>query len=99
MRTIDYGGEEHPATSKRTAVVPVAYLPLNGPEARHAFKLLAGPRWTPSPPPNSEIGPEESDLEDGYIKISCEDYPQPGMNLKWISDVLDRLIAEANVSS
>lgn len=99
VRTIDYGGEEHPATSKRTVVVPVAHLPLNGPKARHALKLLAGPRWSPSPPSDSGIGPDEALLEDGFIKISCEDFPQPGMNLKWISDVLDRLIAEANVSA
>lgn len=80
-------------------MVAVARLPLKGPNARHAFKLLAGPRWSPSPPPDSGIGPNEGKGSDGYIKISCEDFPQPGMNLKWISDALDRLIDEANVRS
>ncbi|KAH8120341.1 ribosomal protein S24/S35, mitochondrial, conserved domain-containing protein [Phellopilus nigrolimitatus] len=99
VRTINYGGEEHPATAKRTVVVAVAHLPLDGSKARHTFKLLAGPRWSPSPPPDSGIGPSEGKDEDGFIKISCEDFPQPGMNLKWISDVLDRLVAEANANS
>lgn len=78
-------------------VVPVAKLPLNGQQARHAIKLLAGPRWTPMAPAGSGIGRHEGSDEQGFIKISCEDYPEPGMNLKWISDVLDRLIKEANV--
>ncbi|EJD03944.1 uncharacterized protein FOMMEDRAFT_121316 [Fomitiporia mediterranea MF3/22] len=99
VRSIDYGGEEHPATAKRTVVVAVSRLPLKGPNAQHAFKLLAGPRWSPLPPPDSGIGPEEGKESNGYIKISCEDFPQPGMNLKWISDVLDRLIDEANATS
>ncbi|KAI5124681.1 hypothetical protein M0805_004289 [Coniferiporia weirii] len=99
VRTIDYSGEEHPATAKRTVVVPVGRLPLQGSKARHTFKLLAGPRWSPAPPPDSGIGSMEAGNEDGYVKISCEDFPQPGMNLKWISDVLDRLIVEANANS
>lgn len=98
VRTIDYAGEEHPATAKRVVVVPVARLPLKTPEARHTFKLLAGQRWSPTPPKNAGLGTSESNDPDGYIQISCEDFPQPGMNLKWISDVLDRLIEEANVS-
>lgn len=97
VRSIDYGGEEHPATAKRTVVVAVSRLPLNGKDAQHAFKLLAGPRWHPHPPADSGIGQTEGDESQGYIKISCEDYPQSGMNLKWISDVLDRMIEEANV--
>ena len=72
-------------------------LPLKGAQERHTFKLLAGPRWSPIPPTDAGISPEESQSEDGFIKISCEDFPQPGMNLKWISDVLDRLVLEANV--
>ncbi|PAV22397.1 mitochondrial ribosomal small subunit component [Pyrrhoderma noxium] len=96
VRTIDYNGEEHPATAKRTVVVAVSDLPLKGAQERHTFKLLAGPRWSPTPPTDAGISPEESQSEDGFIKISCEDFPQPGMNLKWISDVLDRLVLEAN---
>ncbi|THH06102.1 hypothetical protein EW145_g4317 [Phellinidium pouzarii] len=98
VRTINYGGEKHPAAAKRTVVVSVARLPLHGSQARRNLKLLAGPRWSPSPPLDAGIGPTEGESGEGYIKISCEDFPQPGMNLKWISDVLDRLIAEANAS-
>ena len=97
VRSIDYAGEAHPATVKRSVVVPVAHLPLRDEDAIHKAKLLAGPRWTPDAPANSGVGREERDGEHGYIKISCEDFPKPAMNLKWASDVLDALIAEANV--
>ena len=97
VRSIDYGGEEHPATTKRSVVVAVSRLPLKDAKARHVLKLLAGPRWSPTPPRDAGIGPNEAHEYDGYIKISCEDFPQPGMNLKWISDVLDKMVEEANV--
>ncbi|KAK7694940.1 hypothetical protein QCA50_002128 [Cerrena zonata] len=96
VRSISYGGEEHPASRKRTVVVPVAHLPLQDKDAIHTFKLLAGPRWSPEPPRDAGVGPEEIGREHGYFKISCEDYPKGPMNLKWISDTLDRLIMEAN---
>ncbi|KAL5535538.1 RSM24 [Sanghuangporus sanghuang] len=99
VRSIDYGGEEHPATAKRSVVVAVSRLPLKDEKARHVFKLLAGPRWSPSAPPDAGIGPNEGHESDGYVKISCEDFPQPGMNLKWISDALDKLIEKANAKS
>jgi Mitochondrial ribosomal subunit protein len=38
-----------------------------------------------------EIGRE------GYIKISCELFPETQMNLKWCMDALRRLVKEANV--
>ena len=72
-------------------------LPLKGAQERHTFKLLAGPRWFPTPPTDAGISPEESQSEDGFIKISCEDFPKGPMNLKWASDTLDRLLAAANV--
>ncbi|KZT08957.1 uncharacterized protein LAESUDRAFT_723261, partial [Laetiporus sulphureus 93-53] len=98
VRSMSYGGEKHPAELKRTIVVPVSRLPLNGSAAIHKFKLLAGPRWTPEPPHDSGIGKQEDEdgEEHGYFKISCEDFPKPAMNLKWASDALDRLLAEAN---
>ena len=34
----------------------------------------------------------------GWIKIGCETFPLERQNMKWCSDVLDKLIAEANVS-
>lgn len=95
---MDYAGEQHPATNKRTMVVPVAQLPLRDENAIHKFKVLAGPRWTPEPPKDAGIGPNESDRVHGYIKIACEDFPEPAQNLKWASDIIDRLIIEANVS-
>lgn len=95
---MDYAGEKHPATVKRVIVVPVAHLNLESDDAIHKLKLLAGPRWSPHPPADSGVGTQEAGGEHGYIKIACEDFPRPAMNLKWASDTLDRLISEANVS-
>jgi len=97
VRSLEYAGEEHPATVKRVIVVAVDKLPLRDSDAIHKLKLLAGPRWTPSPPLDAGVSGLEI-WENGFIKISCEDFPKPAMNLKWASDTLDRLIAEANVS-
>jgi len=96
VRSVDYIGEEHPATIKRTIVVPIAQLPLRDEDAMHKFKVLAGVRWTPDPPKDAGVGLNENGREHGYIKISCEDFPEPAQNLKWASDVIDRLIEEAN---
>lgn len=100
VRSISYGGEEHPVTAKRTIVTPVSRLPLKNEAAIHKFKLLAGVRWSIEPPKDGGIGLSEMEAsgEHGYFKISCEDFPQPAMNLKWASDVIDRLVAEAIVS-
>ena len=96
VRSMSYGGEEHPAAVKRVLTVAVSQLPLRDERAIHTFRLLAGVRWTPTPPKDSGIKPGES-AEYGYVKISCEDFPEPAMNLKWVSDRLDDLINEANV--
>ena len=80
---------------KRALTVAVSQLPLKDKGAIHKFRLLAGVRWTPTPPKDSGIKPGES-AEHGYVKISCEDFPEPAMNLKWVSDRLDELINEAN---
>lgn len=98
VRSIDYAGEKHPATVKRTVVVPVAYLPLKNEAAIHKAKLLAGVRWSEEPPKGSGMQGGDEEAKHGYIKVSCEDFPQPSMNLKWISDVIDMLLAEANAS-
>ncbi|KAJ3734748.1 mitochondrial ribosomal subunit protein-domain-containing protein [Lentinula guzmanii] len=95
VRSLEYGGEDHPATSKRVVVVAVDDLPMTDKHSVHKIKLLAGPRWSLKPPANSGV----SDLKswgNGFIKISCEDFLHPAQNLKWISDTLDRLIGEAN---
>lgn len=95
VRSLDYQGEPHLASIKRVVVVAVDHLPLRTPQAIHKFKLLAGPRWTPNPPTDAGVAKEEP-WGNGYIKISCEDLPRPEMNLKWASDTLDKLVAEAN---
>ncbi|KAI0304800.1 mitochondrial ribosomal subunit protein-domain-containing protein [Russula brevipes] len=95
VRSISYGGEEHPATVKRALTVAVSQMPLKDKRAVHKFCLLAGVRWTPTPPKDSGIKLGEN-AEHGYVKISCEDFPEPAMNLKWVSDRLDDLINEAN---
>ncbi|KAF9535363.1 mitochondrial ribosomal subunit protein-domain-containing protein [Crepidotus variabilis] len=95
LRSMHYQGEPHPATGKRVVVVPVDKLPLKNETALHKFILLAGPRWTPTPPADAGVSPLDS-WGNGYIKISCEDFPKPSQNLKWASDTLDKLITEAN---
>ena len=62
--------------------LPVARLPLSSDAARHKFKLIAGPRW-------------DSDKDE--LKIACELFPTDRMNEKWCSDMLDRMVAEAEV--
>ncbi|KIJ45615.1 hypothetical protein M422DRAFT_166545 [Sphaerobolus stellatus SS14] len=101
VRAISYSGEAHPVIKKRVVVSAVSQLPLKTPEARHKFKLLAGPRWTEIPPRDGGIGVQEHEKfgGDGYIKISCEDFPEAAMNLKWIDDVMQNLIKEANDST
>ena len=92
-----YQGESHPVVTKRIIVVPVDQLPLNGEQAIHKIKLLAGPRWTPNPPTDAGVGLNE-EWKNGFIKISCESFPRPSMNLSWASDALDKLVEVANVS-
>ena len=96
VRSLDYGGEDHPAIKKRVVVVAVDSLPLKDQDAIHKFKLLAGPRWTLRPPADAGVS-GIANWGDGFVKISCEDFPQPAQNLKWISDTLDKMIEEANV--
>jgi hypothetical protein len=95
---MSYPGEEHPAAVKRALTVAVSQLPLKDKRAIYKFRLLAGVRWTPTPPKDSGIKLGES-AGHGYVKIACEDFPEPAMNLKWVSDRLDDLIKEANVRS
>jgi len=75
----------------------VDHLPLRDKAAVHKIKILAGPRWSQKPPADSGVS-GIADWGNGYIKISCEDFPNPAMNLKWASDTLDKLVAAANVS-
>lgn len=83
-------------TIKRVIVAALDELPLKGENALHKFKLLAGPRWTPVPPADAGVS-DLADWGNGFIKISCEDFSRPSMNLKWATDTLKKLISEANV--
>lgn len=96
VRSLNYQGEPHPVTIKRVIVAALDELPLKGESALHKFKLLAGPRWTPVPPADAGVS-DLADWGNGFIKISCENFPKPSMNLKWASDTLNKLISEANV--
>ncbi|KAF8971488.1 mitochondrial ribosomal subunit protein-domain-containing protein [Flammula alnicola] len=96
VRSMHYQGEYHPVTGKRVIVVAVDKLPLKNEKAIHKIQLLAGARWTPQPPKDAGISGLD-DWGNGFIKISCEDFPKPAQNLKWASDTLDKLIAAANV--
>ena len=91
-----YQGEGHPAVIKRAIVVPVDQLPLKGEQAIHKIKLLAGSRWTPNPPLDAGVSRNE-EWKNGFIKISCESFPKPSMNLRWASDTLDKLVEASNV--
>lgn len=113
FRFTHYQGEEHPGARKVTATVAVKDLFSSGvfstPLAKHKFLLLAGPRWGA---PNSDVvarlndarekGAKELDAafaaEDlGMIKISSGDLAHEAQNVKWCSDKIDEMIAEANV--
>lgn len=82
VRHQHYQGEAHPADRKVSITFPVARLPLSSDAARHKLKLIAGPRW---------------DSVRDEIKISCELFPTDKMNEKWCSDMVDRMIVEAEV--
>lgn len=98
VRTISYGGEEMPVLRKRVLVAPITQLPLNGPKAIHNFKIIAGVHWTIEPPKDSGIGQDEPKDQHGYVKIASENFPEPNQNLKWVNDVLEKMIHVANVS-
>jgi len=97
-----FGGVKKLVSRKAALVVPVAQLPLKNPAAHHKFKLLAGVRWSSEPPKDAGLAKHEVEKlsQDGkghgYFKISHEAMPELAMNLKWCSDTIDRLVAEAN---
>lgn len=103
-----YQGEEHPASRKVVLSVPVSTLfetgALRTPQARHKFLLLAGSRYDSMAGRKHETQQTASDGEAsnkslGEVNISCELMPSERQNMKWCSDVLDKLIEEANVSA
>ncbi|KAN0059956.1 37S ribosomal protein S24, mitochondrial [Thecaphora frezii] len=97
-----YQGEAHPASRKVVLTVPIKPLFASGhlktPAAQHKFLLLAGQRFRRNHPvrPSPVTGSEED--VDGEVVISCERMPHQRQNMKWCSDTLDSLIAEANAA-
>lgn len=101
---IDLAAPESPYNHKHVLVAPVSALPLKDDAAVRRLQLLAGPRWTPGPPGRGAVGPETTGIDPGpdgklgFIKIAEERYPASRMNRKSVSDMLERLVAAANVS-
>ncbi|KAL7270974.1 37S ribosomal protein S24, mitochondrial [Rhizina undulata] len=79
FRYTTYMGEKHPAEPKVVMEVATIDLDLNDQQRAKLIKL-AGVRYNP-----------ETDI----IRMSCEMFEQPAQNKRYLSDVLDRLIAEA----
>ncbi|KKA30647.1 hypothetical protein TD95_004207 [Thielaviopsis punctulata] len=79
FRYTTYLGEEHPAQSKVVVEFSTADLGLTPVQQRKMAKL-AGPRYNP---------------QTHLIKISCESFPHQAQNKRFLSDQVDRLIAEA----
>lgn len=74
-------GEPHPVESKCVLNVKVEHLGLNASE-RHKLLVLSGPRYNPD---NDEL------------TLSSEKFPYVNQNKKYLSDLLDKIIAEAKV--
>ncbi|GAO49741.1 hypothetical protein G7K_3884-t1 [Saitoella complicata NRRL Y-17804] len=79
FRYTSYLGEQHPAERKVVLEVRVKDLGLTDVQA-HKLKLLAGARYDPT-----------TDV----MKTSCDSFSHRAQNKKFLSDQLDRLVAEA----
>lgn len=84
VRHQHYQGEDHPASRKVDISFKLADVPLSSDKARHKFALLAGPRLNHLT---------------GEVKIASERFPTEQMNEKWCSDILERMVKEAEVST
>lgn len=94
-----------PLSAKKLLRVPISRLPLTSSENVHRFKLLAGPRWVPPAGTKADgtlsdelkagLGEEE---REGWFEMSEEGWREGRMNRKWLSDVLDGMVKESNVS-
>ncbi|ODV97887.1 hypothetical protein PACTADRAFT_37907 [Pachysolen tannophilus NRRL Y-2460] len=78
-RYTTYLGESHPAERKVVLSLKVKDLGLDG-RQEHKFKLLAGVRY---------------DYQTDCFKMSSERYPEPAQNARFLSDTLNRLLAES----
>ncbi|KAL1925282.1 mitochondrial 37S ribosomal protein mS35 [Calcarisporiella thermophila] len=79
LKTHNYMGESHPVERKVVATIKVDSLGLT-PVERHKFLLLCGPRYNP---------------EKEEVCFSCERFPYQSQNRKYVSDLVERLLAEA----
>jgi small subunit ribosomal protein S35 len=86
---MSYLGETHPAQKKVVLKVKVKKLrkALSHDNRitdawEHKFKLLCGPRYHP---------------DTDFLHMSCELYPYPAQNKRWLSDKLDETIQAAMV--
>lgn len=81
---------------------PISALPLNGSEAIHRCKVIAGTHFTPGKPGTEQLDYDtrsnNGEGKDGWITIGEDRFQEMRMNRKSASDMLDRLIEAANVS-
>jgi small subunit ribosomal protein S35 len=89
FRYVSYVGEKHPAAKKVVMKFQLKHLrgilqaePQYDDAWEHKFKLLCGPRYNP-----------ETDI----VHMSCEEYPFPAQNKRYLSDKLDEMIETALV--
>ena len=81
FRYTTYMGDKHPAEPKVVMEFTVADLNLSPVPSRKLIKLV-GPRYNPAK---------------GLVKLSCEMFETQAQNKRYLSDLLDKLLAEANV--
>jgi len=112
FKFVHYQGESHPDSRKVVLDVGVRDLFKSGalktPQAKHKFLLLCGARWQA---PSADViatlnGALErgADLDEAYtsagdlgkLEIASSHLPHESQNMKWCSDVLDKMIAAAN---
>ena len=76
-------GEIHPAEAKVVVEFCTADLPIT-PEQRLKLVKLLGPRYNP-----------QKDM----VRMSCESFPEPAQNKRYLSDLVDTLLEEACLNS
>lgn len=81
FRYTTYMGDKHPAEPKVVMEFTVADLNLSPVSSRKLIKLV-GPRYNPVK---------------GLVKLSCEMFETQAQNKRYLGDLLDKLLAEANV--
>jgi len=83
FRYTTYMGEEHPAESKVVLEFKTTNLVLTSVERRKLVKLV-GSRYNP---------------QTKMVKMSCEMFEHQAQNKRYLSDLVDKLLAEAKVGN